>query len=116
MLTKRAERCAVARRGPGGGHAAQHLSNIEMASRRLLPALRFDVTGTCARKKQPQKAGTEPYFSIPYFSSVGEMPKAAEKEKFATTVRSSITSRRLAPVRDDPSDVDRGPTAISTTS
>jgi hypothetical protein len=38
MLTKRTERCAVARRGePGGGHAAQHLSNIEMARRRLCP-------------------------------------------------------------------------------
>src|SRR5882757_10348190 len=37
MLTKRTERCAVARREPDGGHAAQHLSNIEMASRRLCP-------------------------------------------------------------------------------
>ncbi len=36
-LTKRTERCAVARREPDGGHAAQHLSNIEMASRRLSP-------------------------------------------------------------------------------
>src|SRR6266567_1680238 len=36
-LTKRTERCAVARREPYGGHAAQHLSNIEMASRRLCP-------------------------------------------------------------------------------
>src|SRR5438128_9616074 len=43
MLTKRTERCAVARREPDGGHAAQHLSNIETGSRRLcttaLPAL-----------------------------------------------------------------------------
>ncbi|MEA2949936.1 MAG: hypothetical protein QOI40_5266 [Alphaproteobacteria bacterium] len=37
MLTKRTERCAVAREAPDGGHAAQHLSNIEMASRRLCP-------------------------------------------------------------------------------
>ena len=37
MLTKRTERCAVARREPDGGHAAQHLCNIEMASRRLCP-------------------------------------------------------------------------------
>jgi hypothetical protein len=39
MLTKRTERCAVARTEPDGGHAAQHLSNIEMASRRLCPPL-----------------------------------------------------------------------------
>jgi len=37
MLTKRTERCAVARGESDGGHAAQHLSNIEMASRRLCP-------------------------------------------------------------------------------
>src|SRR4051812_20009414 len=38
MLTKRTERCAVARRGElGGRHAAQHLRNIEMAYRRLCP-------------------------------------------------------------------------------
>src|SRR5947208_10283879 len=29
--------CAVARRVPDGGHAAQHLCNIEIASRRLCP-------------------------------------------------------------------------------
>jgi hypothetical protein len=37
MLTERTERCAVARGEPDGGHAAQHLSNIKMASRRLCP-------------------------------------------------------------------------------
>ena len=37
MPAKRTERCAVARGEPDGGHVAQHLSNIEMASRRLCP-------------------------------------------------------------------------------
>ena len=50
MLTKRTGRCAVARREPDGGHAAQHLSGIEMASRRLCPPYGFDVTGTCSSK------------------------------------------------------------------
>ena len=48
MLTKRAERCAVARRERDGGHAAQHLSNIEMASRRV-------AVGTLITERPPHR-------------------------------------------------------------
>src|SRR5437870_901146 len=53
MLTKRTERCAVARRGEAdGGHAAQHLSNIEMASRRLCPPYGSQACSAHSRERR----------------------------------------------------------------